>query len=142
VLFAAAAVYSLAAPALARRELADARPKQAHAYDPLSTRALIDWAAFEDAAGNVLHAAQLYNDAVALEPQSTETWLALGDFYMQHGAWRRAYDAFSKAWTYDKHGPAGVPCGVLDVARHKVTGTWPATCPGGRPASSPGGGPG
>ena len=142
VLFAAAAVYSLAAPWLARRALADANPKQAHAYDPLSTQALIDWAAFEDADGNVLHAAQLYDDAVALEPESSDTWFALGLFYRDHGAWRRAYDAFSKAWTYDRFGPAGVPCGELDQARHKVTGTWPPSCPGGRPASTPAGGSG
>ena len=46
ILVAAAVVYSLAAPWLARRELAAAHPKQAHAYDPLSTQALIDWAEF------------------------------------------------------------------------------------------------
>jgi tetratricopeptide (TPR) repeat protein len=142
VLLAAAVVYSLAAPWLARRELAAAHPKQAHAYDPLSTQALIDWAAFEDAGGNVLHAVQLYEDAVSLEPQSSETWFALGLFYRDHGAWKRAYDAFSKAWSYNKFGPAGIPCGELDQARHHVTGKWPPSCPGGRPASNPASAPG
>jgi tetratricopeptide (TPR) repeat protein len=97
----------------------------------------MDWAAFEDADGNVLQAAQLYNDAVALEPQSTETWFALGLFYAEHRAWKQAYRAFSTSWRYDKFGPAGVPCGPLDVARHKVTGRWAPSCPEGRRSSSP-----
>jgi hypothetical protein len=137
ILLAAAVVYSLAAPWLARRELPAAHPKQAHAYDPLSTQALIDWAAFEDAGGNPLHAVQLYGDAVSLEPQSSEAWYALGLFYSDHNAWQRAYDAFSKAWAYDKFGPAGIPCGKLDQARHKATGKWAPSCPGGRPTSTP-----
>jgi hypothetical protein len=137
VLLAAASVYSLAAPWLARRELAAARPEQAHSYNPLATQPLIDWAAFEDADGNVLQAAQLYNDAVRLEPQTSSAWYALGQFYWDHQAWKPAYRAFSKAWTYDRFGPAGIPCGLLDQSRHKVTGTWPPSCPGGRRASSP-----
>jgi hypothetical protein len=137
VILAAAVVYSLAAPWLARRELAVAQPKQAHAYNPLSTQALIDWAAFEDADGNLLHAAQLYGDAVGLEPESSETWFALGLFYEGHEAWKQAYDAFSRSWTYDRFGPAGIPCGPLDQARHKVTGRWAPNCPAGRRSSSP-----
>lgn len=137
VLLAAASVYSLTAPWLARRALAEARPQQAHTYNPLSTRALIDWAAFEDADGNVLHAARLYNDATSLEPENSAGWYALGLFYWDHRAWRLAFDAFAKAWTYDRFGPAGTPCGLLDQARHKVLRVWPPSCPGGRPASSP-----
>jgi hypothetical protein len=142
VLLAAAAVYSLAAPWLARRELAAVRPQKAHSYDPLNTQALIDWAAMEDARGNVLHAATLYNDAVALEPESYDTWYALGLFYADHGAWQRAYEAFGKSWTYNRFGPAGEPCGMLDQARHKATGRWAPNCPGGRRAASPSGGSG
>jgi Tfp pilus assembly protein PilF len=136
VLFAFAAFYSLAAPWLAKRQLATAvsaqAAKQAHGYDPLSTAALIDWAAFEVAGGNILKANDLYRQAVSLEPQSSETWYAFGLFLWQHEAWKPAYEAFSKAWTYDRFGPAGRPCGSLDQARHKVLHVWPASCPRGR----------
>jgi hypothetical protein len=142
VLFALAALYSLAAPWLARRELATAvgaaAAEKAHGYDPLSTSALIDWAAFEDAGGNVLKANDLYRRAVSLEPTASDTWYALGLFLWEHRAWKPAYDAFSKSWRFDRFGPAGIPCGSLDQARHKVLGTWPPSCPRGRPrASSP-----
>jgi tetratricopeptide (TPR) repeat protein len=140
VLFALAAFYSLAAPWLAKRQLATAvsasAAKKAHGFDPLSTSALIDWAAFEDAGGNVLKANDLYEQAVSLESQSSETWYALGLFYWEHQAWKPAYGAFSKAWTYDRFGPAGIPCGSLDQARHKALGTWPPSCPRGRPRAA------
>jgi O-Antigen ligase len=140
VLFALAAFYSLAAPWLSTRELAKAvtaqAAKKAHGYDPLSTSALIDWAAFEDADGNILKANDLYRQAVSLEPETSETWYALGLFYWEHQAWKPAYEAFSNAWTYDRFGPAGTPCGSLDQARHKVLGTWPPSCPRGRPRAA------
>jgi Tfp pilus assembly protein PilF len=140
VLFALAAVYSLAAPWLAQRQLATAvnaaDAKRAHSYDPLSTDALIDWAAFEEAAGHLRHAEQLYRDAVSLEPQSSDAWYALGLFYWQNGAPKLAYDAFSSSWSYDQLGPAGTPCGLLDQARHKTLGIWPTTCPRGRPRAA------
>ena len=142
VLFAFAGVYSLTAPWLAQRQLASAvsaaDAQRAHTYDPLSTDALIDWAAFEDGAGHLLRSEQLYRDAVSLEPQNSDVWYALGLFYSEHGAWKLAYDAFSKAWTYDRLGPAGTPCGALDQARHKAIGVWSPNCPRGRPrAPSP-----
>ena len=138
VLFALAACYSLAAPWLAQRELATAvsaaDAKRAHSWDPLSTDVLVEWAALED--GHPLRAESLYRQAISLEPQSSEAWYALGLFYADHNAWLLAYDAFSKAWTYDRMGPAGLPCGSLDQARHKVLGTWPASCPRGRPRAA------
>ena len=148
VVFALGAFYSLAAPWLAQRELDSAtsalgrsdlagaisHAKRAHSWDPLSTSVLLDWAAFEDDAP--LQAQDLYRKAVSLEPQSSEVWFALGDFYWAHGAWKPAYDAYSNAWQYDRFGPAGRPCGALDVARHKVLGTWPASCPRGRPRAA------
>jgi hypothetical protein len=141
--FALAAVYSLAAPWLAQRELASAatigRVKRAHAYDPLSTDVLTEWAALEDARGDVLKAEDLYRQAVALEPLSSETWYSLGTFYFDHRSWRAAYRSLSNAWTYDRFGPAGTPCGLLDQARHKVLGVWPPSCPGGARPSRRGG---
>jgi hypothetical protein len=142
VLVAVGGVYSLAAPWLSQRALASATSaadaRQAHSYDPLSTDALTLWAGFVDAAGDPVRALKLYKDAVALEPESSETWWALGSFYYEHGAWSQAYDALSNAWKYDRHGVAGEPCGLLDQARYKALGVWPPSCPrGSRPAASP-----
>jgi hypothetical protein len=136
VLVAFAAVYSLAAPWFAQRELltlSAASAKRAHAWDPLSTEALIDQAALT---ADPLRAEALYREAVSLEPENSETWLALGTFYGEYGDWKRAFDALSKAWTYNRFGPAGYPCGALDQARHKVLGTWPPSCPRGRPRAA------
>jgi hypothetical protein len=138
VLVALAACYSLAAPWLAQRQLATAASpadaKRAHSWDPLSTEVLDFWAALEN--GHLLTAESLYRQAISLEPQSSSVWYALGQFYADHGAWLLAYNAFSEAWTYDRMGPAGVPCGALDQARHEALGTWPASCPRGRPRAA------
>ena len=137
VLFALGAVYSLAAPWLSDRQLASATTiadfKRAHAYNPLSTLALSEWATLEDATGNLRQAQKLYRQEVSLEPENGSTWYDLGRFYWEHGAWQQAYDAFDKSYRYDSQGPAGVPCGLLDQARHKVLGVWPASCPRGSP---------
>jgi tetratricopeptide (TPR) repeat protein len=147
VLFALGAFYSLAAPWLAQRQLgvaasavaagripaAVAAAKRAHGYDPLSTQAVADWAAYVDLQGDPLEAERLYRQEVSLEPGNSSTWLDLGGFYAFHKAWKPAYRAYSKAWTLDRFGPAGIPCGVLDQARHEALGTWPVSCPRGRP---------
>jgi len=141
VLVALGVVYSLAAPWLSQRALAAgltvSNAERAHSYDPLSTEALTDWAALLDARGQTLRALRLYKDAVALEPESSDTWWALGSFYYGHKAWPQAFSALSRSWQYDRYGPAGEPCGLLDQARHKALGVWPASCPRGspRPAS-------
>ena len=143
VAVALAAIYSLVAPWLAERELASASSvtavKRAHSYDPLSVDALTEWAAFEDAAGNYLHALSLYRDAVALEPQNAETWYALGSFYFDHRAWDNAYTALNNSYTYDRFGPAARPCGLLDQARTKAHHYTPPKlkCPARARASSP-----
>jgi hypothetical protein len=139
VVLALGAVYSLSAPWLAQRQLASAttlaQVKHAHAYDPLSTDVLTEWAAFEEVV-NPARAEQLYRDAVSLEPENTDTWYALGNFYYDEHRWGEAYVAFSNAWHVDRYGPAGVPCGRLDQARYKVLKVWPPSCPGGRPAAT------
>ncbi|HET7571161.1 MAG TPA: O-antigen ligase family protein [Gaiellaceae bacterium] len=132
-------VYSLAAPWLAQRALAagtEAGAKRAHSYNPLSTDALTTWAAYVDAGGDTFRALELYRDAVSLEPQSSETWWELGSFYAAHDAWPQAYQALSKSWRYDRYGPAGTPCGLLDQARHEVLGVWPPSCPRGSPRAA------
>jgi O-Antigen ligase len=142
VLVGLAGAYSLAAPWLAQRTLATATTAsqfhRAHGYDPLSTEVISDWAAVEAVQGHLARALKLYRDEVALEPENGATWYDLGAFYYDNGAWGQAYDALSKAWRYDPQGPTGVPCGLLDQARHKALGTWPPSCPRGSPrAASP-----
>jgi O-antigen ligase len=140
VLFALAVVYSLAAPWLSARQLASATTiadfKRAHTYDPLSTFVLADWATLEDATGNLREAQKLYRQEVSLEPENGSTWWDLGNFYWEHGAWQQAYVAFDKSYRYDSQGPAGVPCGLLDQARHRVLGVWPVSCPRGSPRAA------
>lgn len=137
VLCSLAAVYSLAAPWLAQRQLSNAstlaQVKKAHAYDPLSTDVLTEWAAFEPDPNRAL---QLYRDAVSLEPQNDATWTALGDFFWDYHRWTEAYLAYSQAWHDNKFGPMGIPCGRLDQARYKVLKVWPPSCPAGRPAAT------
>jgi cytochrome c-type biogenesis protein CcmH/NrfG len=139
VLVALAAVYSLAAPYAALHELGDgttlSQVKSAHSFDPLSADVLEDWGALETAVDQT-RAQQLYRDAVSLEPENTYTWLSLGDFFWETRQYADAYLAYSDAWAVDKFGPAGVPCGPLDQARHRVLDVWPPSCPGGRPAST------
>jgi hypothetical protein len=138
-----AGIYSLTAPWLAQRSLPAAslgQAKRAHAYDPLSVSALMDWAAYEDAAGNLRRAEELYREAVAREPENAETWYALGAFYFDYGQWRLAYEALNNSYTYDRFGPASKRCGLLDLARAKAFGYTPpgaANCPGARRPSSP-----
>jgi hypothetical protein len=137
VLFGLGAVYSLAAPYVAQKKLASAstlaQVKSAHSYDPLSTDVLSEEAFFETGA----RAEQLYRDALALEPQNYALWYEFGNFFWDSRRWTEAYLAYSESWKYNEYGPAGVPCGRLDQARHKVLKVWPASCPGGRPASTP-----
>ncbi len=80
VLFSLGGIYSLAAPWLAQRQLASAasvaQVKHAHAYDPLSTDVLTEWAAFEEVLSPE-RALQLYRDAVSLEPENSTSGSSL-----------------------------------------------------------------
>jgi Flp pilus assembly protein TadD len=140
VLVSLAGAYSLAAPWLAQRTLSTATTaaqfSKAHGYDPLSTEVLSDWAAVEAVQGHLAKALKLYRDEVALEPENGTTWYDLGAFYYDNGAYGQAYDALSQAWRYDPQGPTGIPCGLLDQARHKALGTWPPSCPRGSPRAA------
>jgi hypothetical protein len=143
IAFALAGIYSLAAPWLAQRELPAtslAQAKRAHSYDPLSVTALMDWAAWEDAAGHTARAAQLYRDAVAREPENAQTWYQLGVFYFNYKAWGLAYDALNNAYTYDRFGKWSTKCGLLDQARTRATGYTPPrlkSCRGLRQPATP-----
>jgi hypothetical protein len=134
-------VYSLGAPWLAQRTLANADSladvKRAHSYDPLSVETLFEWGAWEEALGNDDDAVSLYADATKLEPENARTWYQLGSFYFHRRLWRLAYDALNNSYTYDKFGPAARRCGLLDVARWNAGFRFGVRCPGARRASSP-----
>ena len=119
VVFALACTYSLAAPWLADRAWASATTmaelRQAHSYDPLSTRILSAQA--ELAGGR--EAVRFYRDALALEPTNSALWLDLARFYAQARDWTNAYRALLRAYRYDPFGPAG-QCGLAQQIRLKV----------------------
>jgi hypothetical protein len=141
VAVALAAIYSLSAPWLSDRQLARASTaaevKRAHSTNPLSVDALLEYATFEDALGNVDQAGKLYNDAVSLEPENARTWYALGAFYYGHKYWRLAYDALNNSYTYDRFGQASEHCGLLDRARWNAGFRFGPNCPAARRSSSP-----
>ncbi len=141
VAVALAGVYSLAAPWLADRQLATASTaadvKRAHSTNPLSVDALLEYATFVDAQGNLEQANKLYSDAVDLEPQNARTWYALGAFYFEHKYWRLAYDALNNSYTYDRFGKAAEPCGLLDRARWNAGFRFGTKCRATERSSSP-----
>jgi hypothetical protein len=132
-----AGIYSLAAPWLAERALANADWTQAHSYDPLNTDALLEWATFEEATGNLQKAATLYRDATDLEPENAFTWYQRGAFYYRLKQWQDAYDALNAAYTYDRFGKAAVHCGLLDRARWNAGYRFGVKCPAEGRSSSP-----
>jgi len=150
VAFALVAVYSLASPWLARRELSSsltalvhrdvpaalADAKTAHSYDPLSTDALTQWADLEDLAGHEVRARELYRRAVSTEPLNPTTWYELGVFEYRQRNWLAAYRALDRSWGLDRHGPAAVRCGYLDRVRVRVK-HYGLKCPRSGPAASP-----
>ena len=116
-----------------------AQVKHARSYDPLSVDALLELAALEAANGNPSSALQHYVDAVKLEPENAQASYELGAFYFEYKRWLPAYVALNNAYTYDRLGPAGTPCGLLDQARKKAFNYTPPklTCRAGGRASSP-----
>ena len=134
-------MYSLAAPWLADRELASAATaadvKRAHSTNPFSVDALLEYAAFVDAQGNLEQANKLYSDAVNLEPENARTWYALGAFYFEHKYWRLAYDALNNSYTYDRFGNASQHCGLLDRARWNAGFRFGPNCRAAGRSSSP-----
>jgi O-antigen ligase len=137
-LVAAAAVYSLASPYLANRKLdavaaaldagrvraayEDARA--AHRLNPLAIDPLVTegYAAPQLSAGEKALIA-----AVKLQPDNPDAWVALGEYELENGRNRRAYDALNRAYTLDRYNPSAVRGGSLDRARCAID---PATCRG------------
>jgi tetratricopeptide (TPR) repeat protein len=132
-----AGIYSLAAPWLADRALANADPKKAHSYDPLNVDAILEWAAFEEADGDLVKAASLYRDATDLEPENADAWYQRGAFYYRLKQWQDAYEALNTSYTYDRFGRAAIHCGLLDRARWNAGYRFGVKCPAEGRSSSP-----
>jgi hypothetical protein len=138
VLVAAAGVYSLASPYLANRKLDEAAAAVDHlrlaaAYaDARSARSLnplsVDPLLWEGATAPTLAAREAaFVKAVRLQPLNPDAWIALGEFELGRGQWRRAYQALNRAYTLDRWNPTAVRGGELDRARCRID---PATCRG------------
>ena len=134
LLLAAAAVYTLATPWLANRDLsrgltalgrgdlkaAGADFRASDRLNPLAVEPLLYQAAVQTARGN-FHAAEiLYLRAHARQPKNPDTLYELGVFEFRRGNYLAAYRALNDAYTLDRYGPAGQKGGYLDKARRIV----------------------
>ncbi len=63
-----------------------------------------------------------YRQAVALQPENSSTWYALGAYEYYTGRFREALHDLDRAYGLDPWGPAGHRGGLLDQARAKVEG--------------------
>jgi hypothetical protein len=130
--FAATAILSLAAPAIAQRKVDDALAlaptnppaaielaHQAHGWNPVALEPLLVQASLEP---NKLRALQLYHMAVDTQPDNAEPWIQLGIFeldVMKNPC--SAYKDLNQAYTLDRFNPEiATKGGPLDVARAKV----------------------
>jgi len=129
IALAAAAVLSLAAPRVASQKLNAAiatgnldAAKQAHAWNPESADIIDVWADLESARGQTLRALQLYHQAIELQPENPDTWLALGLYELDvHHDACAAYRALNEVYTRDRFLPdVATKGGALDIARAKV----------------------
>jgi hypothetical protein len=132
VAFAATAVLSLAAPAIAQRKAdqatalaltnparAIALAKEAHAWNPVSWEALDVQASIER---NKFRALQLYHEAIDAQPENPRPWIELGLFelYDLKNACA-AYKDLNQAYTLDRYNAdVAKKGGPLDVARAQV----------------------
>jgi tetratricopeptide (TPR) repeat protein len=120
VVFAAAAVFSLTAPWLAARDVADAyaaldrdeigqaldEAKSARALNPLAIEPLFATAAAEEARGDDRAALGRYVQAVDLQPKNWRTWYELGRFELGTGRRARGIRHLREARELDPLGPA------------------------------------
>ena len=135
VLVAAAAVYSLASPALAERETeraaaaldrGDAAAALAHAdsarsLDPFSLDPLLWRATALERLGRGDEAEAAYSDVLELQPENPDAWYEVGIARFVAGDDCRAYEALNRAYTLDPNSATRwLPGGPLDRTRAAV----------------------
>jgi tetratricopeptide (TPR) repeat protein len=128
------ALYSLTAPfasgrlvdsaynaiAAGKTEQALSDGRAAHGLNPLAVDPLLALADAEAARPDDPAALRRYRQAVALQPENSSTWYALGSFELFTGRYRAALHDLDRAYGLDPYGPAGRPGGLLDQARAKL----------------------
>jgi hypothetical protein len=133
---AAGVLYSLTAPYASSRlvdsaysAIADEKIPQALSdgrsarwLNPLSVDPLLALGDAEAARTDEVAAWRRYRQAVALQPENSSTWYALGSFEYFVGRYRAALHDLDRAYGLDPYGPAGRPGGLLDQARARVEG--------------------
>jgi O-Antigen ligase len=129
LLFAAAAVLSLAAPYVAQHKvdeaIASGDPElaaQAHSWNPVSIVPLQTQAALEESLGHTLKALQLYRQAVDTQADNPEAWVELGVFQLDVRMNAcAAFRSLSEAYSLDRYNPVvAADGGALDVARARA----------------------
>jgi len=138
LLVAAAGVYSLASPYLASRKLDDAagkldRGEVAAAYDDSRSARSLNPLSVEPlflegyTAASFVEGEALLVKAVRLQPRNPDAWVQLGEYELDSGRYRRAYQALNRAYTLDRWNATAVKGRELDQARCRVD---PTTCRG------------
>jgi O-Antigen ligase len=137
-----AGVYSLAAPWLASNRVDDAYAalasnepaaaasdaRDAAGLNPLSPEPIWALASAYASVGDVKDAGRQYGRATRLQPENSDTWVALGRYELCFGDVFAAYRALNHAYTLDPYGPAGIKNGPLDQARAAVEKRGTPTC--------------
>jgi hypothetical protein len=114
------AAYDAVAGGKIRSALSNGR--SARWLNPLSVDPLLALGDAEAARPDEAAALHRYRQAVALQPENSSTWYALGSFEFFTGRYRAALHDLDRAYGLDPYGPAGRPGGLLDQARAKVEG--------------------
>ena len=112
--------YNAIAAGKTAEALSDGR--SARWLNPLAVDPLLALGDAEAAKPDHLAALRRYREAVALEPENSSTWYALGSFELFTSQYRAALHDLDRAYGLDPYGPAGRPGGLLDQARAKVEG--------------------
>ena len=135
MLGAGAAIWVLAAPALATRSIdaayrhgdagelkaAASSARRAQSLSPLSPEPLFARATIAGLAGDERAAEAFYEQATRLQPENPDTWWELGLFrQLALGNQCSAYFAFNAAYTLDPRGSRFSAGGPLDIARAAV----------------------
>ena len=102
-------------------ETARDRADRARAFNPLAVEPIWALARVDERQGREDDAEDRYVQAVELQPENPETWLALGlfEFYVR-GNMCAAYEFLNDAYTLDPAGSQWVEGGELDIARDAV----------------------